>query len=247
MDAQIGRLERVRMERAHVCAWPALRSERIAGWLWRASGGGSQRANSVSTVDFIGNEPEKAIDAVEARYRAGAMTPRFQTYDETNPPDLPERLQRRGYRCTETTVTLCKRPVRSQPVEVDMRDHAWEGWRTVYLGQITENRRAINALILDHIPQPAQFFAARLDGCLAATALCVIDAGCAVVECVATNHTLRRRGAARIVMQALESWAAGQGADLLALQVVETNTPAMRLYEGLGFRQAARNHFWMPA
>jgi len=50
--------ERVRMERAHVQAWPALHTARIDGWLWRASGGGSQRANSVSTIDFTGTDPQ---------------------------------------------------------------------------------------------------------------------------------------------------------------------------------------------
>ena len=243
---QIDQSERIRMERAHVHAWPALRTANIEGWLWRASGGGSQRANSVSTVDFTGNDPEAAIDAVEARYRAEGMTPRFQAFDETEPHDLQERLRRRGYRQTEATITLCKQPAPLPSGDVETRDHAWDGWRAVYLGQITENRREMNNRILDRIPQPAAFFAARLDRELAATALCVIDAGCAVVECVATDTPARRRGAARLVMQALEAWAAGQGCDALCLQVVESNGPALALYAGLGFQASARNSFWMP-
>lgn len=243
---QIDRSERIRMERAHVRAWPALRAEHIEGWRWRASGGGSQRANSVSTINFTGNDPEAAIDAVEERYRAEAITPRFQVFDETEPRDLPDRLRRRGYRQTEATITLCKRPALSAAGDVETRDHAWDGWRAVYLGQVTENRRVMNNRILDRIPEPAAFFAVRLDGALVATGLCVIDAGCAVVECVATEATARRRGSARIVMQALEAWAADQGCDVLCLQVVETNAPAIALYTGLGFRPAARNCFWVP-
>ena len=242
---EISRSDRIRMERAHVRAWPALRTAVIDGWLWRASGGGSQRANSASTIDFIGNDPDAAIAAVEARYRAEAMRPRFQIFDETNPPELSNRLQRRGYRQSEATITLFKRPVAATSVDVEQRDHAWDAWRAVYLGQITESRRVINNRILDRIPQPAAFFAARLDGRLAATALCVIDAGCAVVECVATDQAMRRRGAGRIVMQALETWAAEKHADMLGLQVVETNAPALALYTGLGFEPGARNRFWM--
>jgi GNAT superfamily N-acetyltransferase len=242
---ELNRAERIRMERAHVRAWPALRSAPVEGWLWRASGGGSQRANSVSTVDFTGNDTEAAIDAVEARYRNQGMTPRFQTFDETQPPDLIDRLRRRGYRQSEGTITLARRPVALAAVDVEIRDHAWDAWRAVYLGQITESRRMINDRILDHIPQPAAFFAAGLDGGLAATALCANDAGCAVVECVATAAVYRRRGAARSVMRALETWAAGQGCDRLCLQVVETNAPAIALYTGMGFAPAARNCFWM--
>ncbi|HVY15894.1 MAG TPA: GNAT family N-acetyltransferase [Rhodopila sp.] len=238
------------MERAHVRAWPALRTAVIEGWLWRASGGGSQRANSVSTIDFIGNDPEAAIDAVEARYRAEGMVPRFQLFDESEPRDLSERLRRRGYRQTEATVTLFKRPITAPIVapvgDIEARDHPWDAWRSVYLGEITESRRAINTLILDGIQPPARFFGARLDGRLAATALCVIEGGCAVVECVATASSARRRGAGRMVMQALENWAAEQRADWLGLQVVATNAPALGLYEGLGFQPGAHNTFWMP-
>ncbi len=117
--------------------------------------------------------------------------------------------------------------------------------RAVYLGQITESRRVTNARILDRIPQPAAFFAAGLDGALAGTALCAIDAGCAIAECVATSASHRRRGAARSVMQALETWAAARGCDILCLQVVETNAPALALYSGLSFVLVARNRFWV--
>src|SRR6202000_1774300 len=90
----------------HVLAWPALRAHQIDGWLWRSSGGGSQRANSVSTIDFTGNDPEAAIDTVENHYRALGAPARFHTYDETEPRDLPDRLRQRGYRETEATITM---------------------------------------------------------------------------------------------------------------------------------------------
>jgi hypothetical protein len=70
---QVTYRDRVRMERAHVRAWPALHTAAIDGWHWRSSGGGSQRANSVSTIDFAGNDVNAAIEAVEARYRALGM------------------------------------------------------------------------------------------------------------------------------------------------------------------------------
>ena len=135
--------------------------------------------------------------------------------------------------------------MRTIPSDVQIRGHAGDDWRAVYLDQITEDRRIINARILDRIPQPAAFFTASLDGSPVATALCVINDGCAVVECVATAMAARRRGAGRRVMLALEAWAATQGADLLGLQVVRSNGPAVALYKGLGFEQTATNRFWM--
>src|SRR5215469_13578283 len=96
------------IERLHVRAWPALETAVIGGWLWRYSGGGSQRANSVSTVQFSGDDPAAALDEVEARYRARGVPIRIQTYDLTAPQGLTDLLQARRYDEGETTITLTK-------------------------------------------------------------------------------------------------------------------------------------------
>ena len=243
---QITRDDRIRMERAHVLAWPALRAADVQGWLWRSSGGGSQRANSVSTIDFRGFDPEAAIDDIEARYHALGAPARFQTFDETSPPELPDLLRRRGYHPAEPTVTMFKRCGPGIAVtDVLAKDHAWADWRSVYLAEITENRRAINGLILDRIAAPHRFFGCHRNGRLASTGLCVLGFKCAVIECVTTRSTARRQGAARAVLTALEGWAAEQDADWVGLQVVATNGPAIALYERLGFVPGATNTFWV--
>jgi GNAT superfamily N-acetyltransferase len=242
LTMQITRNDRVRMERAHVLAWPALQSARIDGWLWRSSGGGSQRANSVSTIDFTGADVDEAIDTVEARYHALGAPARFQTFDETSPPGLAKVLRRRGYQEGEATVTMFRRnePAAAQD-GVEERDSVWPDWQAVYFGAITEDRREVNARILANITAPHAFFCYRAS----ASALCVIGHGCAVVECVATRPDLRRQGAGRAVMTGLLAWASRQKTDWAGLQVVAGNTAAVRLYETLGFVAGATNRFWV--
>jgi N-acetylglutamate synthase len=243
---RISRGDRVRMERAHVLAWPALNTASIDGWLWRSSGGGSNRANSVSTIDFDGADLDASIVEVESRYQAVDRTVRFQTFDETSPFGLAERLRNRGYQQVNPTTTMFKRiedvPM---PPEVEIRDHAWPEWRSLYFGEIVENRRAVNSLILDRIPAPRAFFGCRRGGEIVATALCVVGFGCAVVECVATRADTRRQGAAKSVLSALESWAARQDVDWIGLQVVTGNAPAAALYQRLGFVAGATNSYWV--
>jgi GNAT superfamily N-acetyltransferase len=242
---QISVDDRVRMERAHVLAWPALRTASIDGWLWRSSGGGSQRANSVSTIDFCGSDLDAAIDVVEARYEAAGMAARFHTYDHTAPAGLVARLRDRGYEEGETTLTMFRRLEPSATAaQVDIREHAWDEWFDVYLGAITESRRTVNRQILSAIPQPRAFFGCRKDGRMISTALCVIGFGCAVVECVATRPEARGQRGARTVMAGLLSWAARQDASLVGLQVVEGNAQAVQLYRSLGFVPGAANRFW---
>jgi N-acetylglutamate synthase len=87
-----------RLERLHVRAWPASETASIDGWLWRWSGGDSQRANSVSTIDFIGNDMADALDRVEARYRARHSPSQVHTFDLSQPTALPALLTVRGRR-----------------------------------------------------------------------------------------------------------------------------------------------------
>ncbi len=243
---QITREDRIRMERAHVRAWPALRTADIDGWLWRSSGGGSQRANSVSTIDFRGDNPGGAIDAVEASYVALDLPVRFQTFDETSPPELIDLLRKRGYRKGDPTTTMFKRVTSTTPSpDVEVQDAPWTEWQEVYLSAIIENRRAVNAIILDQIPRPRAFFGCRRNGKIVATALCAVGFGCAVIECAATRFDVRRAGAARAVLAGLEHWASRQSVDLIGLQVVANNEPAIALYRSLGFVAGSTNWYWV--
>ena len=234
-----------RIERLHVRAWPAFETADIDGWHWRYSGGGSQRANSVSTVDFTGSDPAKALDEVEARYRARDAMVRLHTYDLSAPAGIVDLLQRRGYRGGETTLTMAKPVGASDPpgdVEVAAIPNA--EWQEVYLGAISESRRTVNAKILDAVPQPCGFFACRRAGQVISTGLCVADGDFAVVECMATRAEARRQGGAEAVLHSLEAWAAERGVKTLALQAVAVNTAAIPLYSRFGFAPVATNRFW---
>jgi GNAT superfamily N-acetyltransferase len=235
-----------RVERLHVRAWPATETERIDGWLWRWSGGGSQRANSVSTIDFIGNDIAASLDRVEARYRARNSPVQLHTYDLSRPPALPDLLAARGYGAGETTVTmLAVAPTAATHQDsVTVTDDPTAEWLDVYLDAITESRRAINQQILRRIPDPRGFFTVRRDGRAISTALCVVDKGHAVAECVATAKDARGQRGADSAMRALMAWAASLGAHTIGLQVVDGNHSAMTLYRRLGFEAVCENRFW---
>jgi GNAT superfamily N-acetyltransferase len=234
------------IERLHVRAWPALETAAVCGWLWRYSGGGSQRANSVSTMHFSGDDPFAALAEVEARYRARGAPMRIHTYDLTVPHGLTALLQARRYSESETTATMMKRVVaRDFPVDVEIADAGDAAWRAIYLGAITESRRATNAKILDAIPQPRAWFSCRRDGQTASTGLCVADGELAVVECMATRADAGRQGGAQAVLAGIEAWAAARGVRALALQAVAGNLPAIALYRGYGFAPVATNRFWV--
>jgi ribosomal protein S18 acetylase RimI-like enzyme len=234
-----------RIERLHVRAWPAFETADIHGWLWRYSGGGSQRANSVSTVDFAGADPARALDEVEARYRARNAIVRLHTYDLSAPAGIIDLLQRRGYRGGETTLTMAKAVGTSNPPDdVEVAPVPNVEWQEVYLGAISESRRSVNAKILGAVPQPCGYFSCRRAGQVISTGLCVADGDFAVIECMATRAEVRRQGGADAVLRSLEAWAIARGVKTLALQAVADNTAAIPLYTRFGFAPVATNRFW---
>jgi N-acetylglutamate synthase len=243
--------DRIRMERAHVRAWPALETQFIEGWLCRHSGGGSQRANSVSTVDYSGSDILASIQQVERWYRERGAPARFQTFDETQPVGLTEILRDRGYVRSEQTITMFRRiDAAIGSADVEIRDGLWDDypsddWLTVYLQAITEDRRAVNTRILHSVPPGSAFLGYRRHGAIVATTLCMEHLGCAVIECVATATEHRRQGAAREVVNAAIHWAQRQGADWIGLQVAAQNAGAIALYRATGFAAGAHNAFWV--
>jgi ribosomal protein S18 acetylase RimI-like enzyme len=236
-----------RLERLHVRAWPAAETMRVDGWLWRYSGGGSQRANSVSTVDGTGGDAVAAIERVEALYRDRGVPARFHTYALTQPADLAALLQARGYRPTEATTTMIRtaRPGLAPPDDVEIAADPGAEWLDVYLGAITESRRAVNREILRRVPDRRAFFSVRRGGRVITSALGVVDGGFAVAECVATREDARGQRGADAAMRGLMAWAGSLGAHVVGLQVVSTNAPALALYRRLGFVAACENRFWM--
>lgn len=231
--------ERRRLEEIAARAWPHREEIRRDGWVLRFSGGGSKRANSVQTLHWSGADTGAAIAAAEADYRSRGLTPVFQIVDVSVPADLDGHLARRGYRVVDRTALMVK-PVAAvaTPAAVAAFDDPPPEWLDVYLSTVTPDRRATAPAIIAGLPRPRRFLVAAIDGAPAAVGLAVAEAGYCGVECMATYQTKRGRGGGLAVLTGIEAWAAGQGATTLWLQVVETNAPARRLYEGAGFKPA---------
>jgi GNAT superfamily N-acetyltransferase len=234
----------VAIERAAVRAWPALETADIDGWLWRCTGGGSQRANSVATLDFAGTDVEAAIAEAERRYRARGVRPMFQVCDLSAPADLADRLQARGYRVQEPCTTLAKViSSREAPADVEIATSAGEPWLGVYLAGVSESRRPLAPRILAGVPAPRAFFLLRRDGEPISAALGVVAHGVVIAECVATLAAFRRRGGSARIMTALEAWGARHGATIAALQAVADNAPAQALYARLDYHRVGSYHY----
>jgi N-acetylglutamate synthase len=234
------------MLRLAIDAWPALETADIDGWLWRSSGGGSKRANSVATVAFTRRDLDAAIDGAERRYRQRGQVVRFQVEEISAPPELAARLAARGYTIEETTLNMAKAvaPVGSADTSCSSTGAPTLDWLAVYLSAITPDRRFINEQIVHTVPRPRAFFLCRHEGLPISSGLCVAAGPLAIVECMATAAGVRRSGGARRILGAIEAWAHQQGATTLFLQVVDINAPAVALYRQAGFAPVATTRYY---
>jgi len=233
------------IEAAAVRSWPAPETADIDGWLWRCASGGSLRANSVSTLSFLGADFEAAVRDAERRYLAKGAPCRFTVTDVSEPGDLDARLAAMGYARGEDHVTMAKAIAGSPtpaPADVVLSGDPSPEWLAVYLAGLAPNRREIAPAILAGLPARRSYFSCRRAGAVVGSGLSVADGSLASVQCMATLASARRRGCARAVLSTIEAWAAAQGCAHLYLQAEAANAAAIALYEAFGFRAAGRYH-----
>lgn len=238
--------ELLAIEKAAVNAWPASETRDISGWLWRYAGGGSQRANSVSILEFRGSDAEAAISEAESLYFRRDAPSRFQVGSRiAAPADLDQRLERRGYRLHEPVTTLALRlPDRGEvPAGAIIAGRPSDGWMEVYLTNVAPDRHSAAPGILDSVPSPRVFLSIEAGGRVISTALAVLQGDVVIAECIGTRADARRTGAASKVMAALEAWGWQQGARIAALQAVTENQAAQRLYAALGYTKVNGYHY----
>jgi ribosomal protein S18 acetylase RimI-like enzyme len=242
--------------------WPAETRERHDGWILRAAGGVTRRANSALPAGPVA-DAEDALDAVEAFARAHGIAACVQVSPASQPADLAARLAARGFVAEARTLVqvadaravaglLGDAGATDPALEVtvaDAPDDAWlDAWWSVdgrggsaelqVARGILERGPALYAAVRERVA--ADGSATRV---LATARLALVD-GWGGLFAVATRPETRRRGLSRAAMAAAVRAGLDRGITALWLQVVEENAGARALYAGLGFAAASRYEYW---
>jgi GNAT superfamily N-acetyltransferase len=240
------------LEEVAALGWQGLETERLGGWLLRASGGWTGRANSALPLGDPGLDAEAAIEAVAGWYTARGLDPMFQV-PLPLAADLDARLEVRGWECLYgpggillmsgdvATILEAAGPDRTDLPPVVLSAEPSAGWLGVYRyrdGDLPPVAREV----LRKAAAPV-FAEVLLDGATVATGRGAVDAGWLGIFAMETTAAARRRGLARHVLLALIRHAAAAGARHVYLQVSAENTGAVALYSGLGLTVHHRYHY----
>ena len=225
----------------------------MGGWLLRASGGFTGRANSVLPLGDPGLALDAAIDAAVDWYGARAIPPRF-LLPLPDARTVDDELVRRGWRLGDVVHVLVA-PVR--PLAQAYEGDRAEGRPPVRVDDAAGrgvDRLATTTAGATCPRTPARcwrtatdlgFASVRADGgegAVLAIARGSVDVdsspgglGWLGVTAVEVDPGVRRQGLAGLVLRGLAAWAVERGATGCYLQVAAENEPALRLYAGAGF------------
>ncbi len=225
-------------------AWPPEIEQHLGGWRLRYTGGTSRRVNSVwpNAAPGVGTLQE-GVELAEGFYRRWSALPCFQLCPAVLPPELPQALEKRGYRFYANTQVQVQSissllAATSPPTGlVSASNRVTDEWFRLYTSASGYSLESLPVRrgILSRIGPQAYFVSMQVEGQPAATGLGVVERGWLGAFCVVTAPPFRRIGLAGSVMHALADWGKVQGAENVYLQVMENNTPALNLYRKLAF------------
>jgi GNAT superfamily N-acetyltransferase len=242
------------VEEVAALGWQGTETERLGGWLLRAGGGWTGRANSVLPLGDPGLPLAAAVARVEEWYAARGLPPRFQLPLPTTTP-LVDHLADAGWVRPEPgdllVLTGDVAAVLDGPATMRATDAALPrvrlsptpgpAWLATYRyrgGPLPEGAVAV----LTNAAAPV-FAEAVVDGETVAVGRGAVDRGWIGITAMDTLPAARRRGYGRHVLTALIAHGRRAGAEHVYLQCSADNTAAIALYTSLGLTEHHRYHY----
>jgi ribosomal protein S18 acetylase RimI-like enzyme len=245
-------MDDIELERIAARGWPGLRHDWLDGWLLRAGGGWTGRANSALPLRHDEGDLDVLLDRVCAWYRRAGLPPTIQV-------PLPARdglradLETRGWTerygaivMTADVADVLGRTVRPQGLApVTVAEEPDEAWLAAYHyrgGALPAVARQV--LLAGSRPR---FLAVPDQGATVAICRVATDQGWMGITAVEVVGSHRRRGLATHLLIAALDLARTEGTRWVYLQTENTNVAAQRLYERAGFTRHHTYRYYRPS
>jgi N-acetylglutamate synthase len=216
--------------------WRPAEAESLGGWMLRASGGFTGRANSVLPLGPPGPAMDEAVEFVTRWYARRDLPPKFQVPVEGRRL-LDADLGERGWTPSEDVHVMTTRLQRlgrdRSGAGISVTAAPSDEWFGVYRGGAAATADA-RGVLLRH--ETVGFAEARAGGELVAIGRGTVDDAWLGVTAVEVVPHARRNGHAGAVMAALTDWGLERAAIRGHLEVSSGNSAAVALYGKLGYR-----------
>lgn len=235
--------EVVSLELAANEAWPAPTQARLGGWILRAGGNWTGRANSALAVGDPDRTLEAAIDGVVEWYASHGQRPLINAPMPLAAP-VNAALDERGWGARPLTLVqtalaaplLNALPARPDLPPAELADAPSDDW----FAMVAEHKGTLPEAAVRILTGPAEVVFVHVrdaDGTLIGVARGAVTGpgrwlGVSLLQ---TAPAARRRGLAQHMLRGLVQWGAQHGSTRAYLQVEERNAAAVALYGRAGF------------
>lgn len=223
---------------------PALSERHVDGWVLRASGTDTRRANSVTQLERGAMPLGAKVALCEAWYAEQKQPPIFRLTTAISDPALDALLAERGY-VREGGTHIMTMPLDALDAldESESPGSARLIPRSVEegIGDLHRLKGSSEALARQDLKRqqqwhkPQAYFAIERDGDIVSSGLARTDGPYVGVFNMRTAEHERGNGHATRLVAALLAWGKRSGATRAFLQVEQTNEPALKMYRRFGF------------
>lgn len=228
------------LELAAARGWPGTESAMIDGWLARAGGGFTRRANSAVPLEMGARLDSQTMDRLRVWYAARDLPVRIAAVTRllpgahVSPTDYVVDV--------DVLVASVGSAASDSRFDVAIEEMASNEWVAAYVGQRNGADHAVAAAVVGAVDGGRLAFATvrDRDGELLSIGRGAVTTGLENdvwlgLSALWTTPDRRGEGLGRAVTSALETWGAGIGASQTYLQVEAGNTHARDWYRHMGF------------
>jgi ribosomal protein S18 acetylase RimI-like enzyme len=232
----------LKLEEISMNAWPALQTLLYDGWILRFADGYTRRANSIHLLYPSKIETSQKIKKCEEIYSGQGLPVKFQLAGRAESQEIDQLLEKQGYESEgETSMQsldlIYARSSMIDDVQLDQQINDQWGELCARLHILNENHAKTHFKMMEAIIPSRCFATVSFQGKAVGCGLGVFEDGFLGIFDIIVDKDYRHQGYGNRLMQALISWGKAKGAHTAYLQVMLDNTPALRLYERLGFNE----------
>lgn len=232
-----------KIEELSLNGWPALQTLVYDGWLVRFANGFTKRSNSINPI-YQGNDQgvEEKIGRCETIYSQNGLDTVFKITPFVIPSQLDSILAQREYEIIDLTsvqtvdLSLIEEPRLNN---VSIHNEINNEWLDVLriLNNLSSAHVEITRNLLSSSYLKKGFFVLYDHLMPVACGFGVIEQNYVGLYDIITDPKFRNQGYGRELILHILKWAKLNGATHGYLQVVKGNSPALRLYEKVGFKE----------
>jgi ribosomal protein S18 acetylase RimI-like enzyme len=232
-------------------SWPPKSIISLNGWKIRISEGVTMRANSVSPLNYEGDDLKKDVEYVESIYKRNNLPIIFQLADYYQPYNLYEFLIDRGYKEVDETIVMIAQineiidiPINSNFNFIASETNL-ERWIDDFKTIRPEGVTRIEGMkkIIQRLKEPKPCFFSAEEEEPVAVGLTVTEREFMVIYNMYTHQKYRRQGIAKSLLAKMIEKGKKDKVKNIYLQVEADNYGAIKLYSKIGMKECYRYRY----